>query len=25
MDIVVETQDEFDAWLKEQKTVAETL
>jgi len=25
MDIIVETQDEFDAWLKEQKTVAETL
>ena len=25
MDIIVETEDEFNAWLKEQKTVAETL
>jgi cytochrome c oxidase subunit 2 len=25
MDIIVETEDEFNAWLNEQKTVAETL
>jgi cytochrome c oxidase subunit 2 len=25
MDIIVETEDEFNAWMKEQKTVAETL
>jgi heme/copper-type cytochrome/quinol oxidase subunit 2 len=25
MDIIVETEEEYNAWLKEQKTVAETL
>jgi heme/copper-type cytochrome/quinol oxidase subunit 2 len=25
MDIIVETEDEYNAWLNEQKTVAETL